>query len=81
MSIVQTHLELARAIWRFIVRRVRFPDKGSWGGSVQAPLFGPKSNLEVALLQGATGTWSERVATLFCLLAKACHLEAVRHFC
>jgi transglutaminase/protease-like cytokinesis protein 3 len=31
-----------------------------------------------ALLQGASGTWAERVAVLFVLLARALHLEAVQ---
>lgn len=77
----QTQIELARGVYRFVVRRACFPDDGSWGGCVKALLFAGgegAAKLEATLLQGPAGTWSERVATLFTLLAKACHLEAVR---
>lgn len=73
-----THVELARAVYRFVCRLVAFPRDGGFGQSVNAPLFPPAlTDLEEALLYGATGTWSERVAALFVTVAKACHLHAV----
>lgn len=74
---MKSHLELARAVYRWIVRNAVFPRDGMWGQSVSAPLFPQHPNLEETLLYGVTGTWSERVAALFVAMAKACHLEAV----
>lgn len=74
---MKTHLELARAVYRWIVRNAMFPRDGQWGQSVSAPLFPEHEDLEEALLYGVSGTWSERVAALFVAMAKACHLEAV----
>jgi hypothetical protein len=73
-----THVELARAVFRFVSRAVAFPQGGCQVQSVTAPLF-PSSfpDLEEALLYGESGTWSERVALLFVTVAKACHLHAV----
>ena len=74
---MKTHLELARAVYRWIVRNAVFPRDGMWGQSVSALLFPHHPELEETLLYGVTGTWSERVAALFVAMAKACHLEAV----
>ena len=74
---MKTHLELARAVYQWIVRNAVFPRDGKWGQSVSAPLFPQHADLEEALLYGVIGTWSERVAALFVSMAKACHLEAV----
>jgi hypothetical protein len=74
---VQTHVELARAVFRWLVRNVTLPSCSSGGQSVSAPLFARRPNLEEALLYGAAGTWAERLALLYVSMAKACHLEAV----
>lgn len=81
MKVVQEHmktqLELARAVYRWLVRNVTFPEDEMWGQSVTAPLLPGHDDIEEKLCMGSTGTWSERVALLFVSLAKACHLEAV----
>jgi hypothetical protein len=73
-----THLELARAVFRWLVRNISFPADDMWGQSVTAPLLPPgNEDIEEKMCMGSTGTWSERVALLFVSLAKACHLDAV----
>jgi Transglutaminase-like superfamily len=74
---VTTHVELARAVFRWLVRNVTFPKDTSAGQSVSAALFPERHELEEALLYGADGTWAERLALLYVAMAKACHLEAV----
>ena len=76
---VNTQLELARAVARWLSRAVSVPRKAAAATQcVHAPLFAPPHEaLEDTLLYGERGTWSERVALLFVALAKACHLEAV----
>jgi hypothetical protein len=66
-GVVQTSAALARAIYRWIVRSVVFPDDGSWNQNV-ALLFGVDavtgSRVDAVTLnmhsQSSTGTWSER---------------------
>lgn len=74
---MKTQLELARAVFRWLVRNITFPADDMWGQSVTAPLLPGQDEIEEKLCMSSTGTWSERAALLFVSLAKACHLEAV----
>lgn len=74
---MKTQLELARAVFRWLVRNITFPADDMWGQSVTAPLLPGHDEIEEKLCMSSTGTWSERAALLFVSLAKACHLEAV----
>ena len=69
-------LHLARVCYQWVATHTQPPHSLAETGSVSAPLFA-NPGLELALLGGMKGTWSERAAWLFTQLARACELEAV----
>lgn len=72
-----SQLDRARACYTWVAYHITPPPNGRAGvGSVEAPLLA-HAPAEAALVGDVGGTWSERAATLFSRLARACELEAV----
>ncbi len=88
-STCTTQLQRARVCMEWLASHLTPPPKDEGPTSVTAPLFAPISAEgddawgamvrppDYLLIRGQQGTWAERAATLFCVLAKACELEAV----
>ncbi len=88
-STCSDQLQLARVCLEWVASHIAPPADGP--DSVSAPLFDDPARDPAAaaaglggtplperlLIRGQKGTWAERAATLFILLAKACELEAV----
>lgn len=83
MNNSQDQLQTAKACFEWVATHITPPPGGLSGVQcVQAPLFADNDsdiglNTEQLLLRNLKGTWAERAATLFVLLAKACELESV----